>query len=173
MKKRMKFLIILLVLVVIVMIEANLFFVRGLSPKELDDVHPDIPCTRECMKKADVLWIIPKFNGNSIADNKTWCDKIKATGKTLGLHGLYHTYEEFNTNESKVYDLVEAVEIFEQCFGKKPTMFKPPQLKISPENKKVVEDLNMTLRTSFNSVVHKVYHCNDTGVVSNSFIDAF
>lgn len=155
------------------MIEANLFFVRGLSPKELDDVHPDIPCTRQLIKQADVLWIIPKYNGNSIADNKTWCEEIKSKKKTLGLHGLYHTYEEFNTNESKVYDIIEAIEIFEECFGEKPTMFKPPQLKISPENKKIIEDLNMTLKTTFNSVVHKVYHCNDSGALSNEFISAF
>lgn len=172
MKKKIKLLIVLLVLIVIIMIEANLFFIRALSPREIDDIHPDIPCTNEYMNEADILWVIPKFNGKSIADNKTWCNEIKAKGKILGLHGLYHSYREFG-NESKVYDLVEAVTIFEECFGYKPTMFKPPQLKISQENKEIVEDLNMTIKLTFNSVIHKVYHCNNTGSISNNVIKNF
>lgn len=172
MEKRVKWLIFLLILLAIVMIEANLFFIRALGPSELDDVHPDINCSEAYINEADILWIIPKYNGSSIADNKDWCKKIKSKNKILGLHGLYHTYEEF-ANESKVYDLVEAVEIFEECFGQKPLYFKAPQLKVSEENKEIIEDLNMTLKGKFNSVAHKVYHCKDAGKISNNLIRAF
>ncbi len=170
MRKKVKMLIFLLILIAIIMIESNFLLIRALSPREIDDVHPDILCKDKYLNDADILWVIPKFNGKSIADNKSWCEEIKNKNKILGLHGLYHTYEEFG-NESKVYDLVEAVEIFEECFGYKPTMFKPPQLKISQENKKIVEDLGMTLKLTFNSVIHKVYHCNNTGRMSNEFIE--
>ena len=47
--------------------------------------------------------------------------------------------EEFKTDRNEKY-LQEGINIFENCFGFKPEMVKPPQLKISDENKKLIKN---------------------------------
>ncbi len=172
MKKRIKLLVFLVILIALIMIESNFLMIRAFNPKEIDDVHPDISCSKECMKEADILWVIPNFNNKKISDNQTWCESILKLNKEIGLHGYTHEYLEF-ANETKESEIEDAIEIFEDCFKFKPKMFKSPQLKISDENAEIIESYNMTIIGKFNSVVHKVYHCNDTGVFSNEVIKAF
>lgn len=146
-----------------------LFFVRLFSAKQLDDVSPDISCEKELLEKADIYFVIPDFNNNSIANNSKWCKEILAMNKTLGLHGVYHTYEEFNQNISEEY-LQKGMSDFESCFGFKPEIFRPSQVAISKENKKLIKKY-MKLDNRLNYVTHKVYHCGDTGVPKNWISD--
>jgi len=142
------------------------------TPKEIDDVSPEIPCEQNCLEKSDILWIIPKFQEKPISENKGWCNQILSLNKTLGLHGVTHEYEEFGSNRNQTY-LEEGIKIFEDCFNKTPAMFKPPQLRISEENKQLIKQNNMVLKGKFNQIAHKVYHCNDTGSFSNWVINLY
>ncbi|MFH1803117.1 MAG: DUF2334 domain-containing protein [archaeon] len=166
-KKRIVLIVLLVLLPVII-----LFLIRPINPSELDDVTPEIPCSHELLKKTDTLWVIPKFNNTPISENREWCDQILALNKTLGLHGFYHTYQELNS-EITQGQLDEAITIFEDCFHRPPKTFKPPQLKISKENKQLIENNGLEVKTTFNQITHKVYHCSDTGRFSNKFISYF
>ena len=173
-----------LIIIIIISLIFLLFLVRLNSPREIDDVSPEIPCEQKYLEKSNTLWIIPKFNNNPISENKEWCNQILNFNKTLGLHGVIHKFEEFQTNRpplgvpqtaeyrGKKY-LQEGIEIFKQCFGFKPEMLKPPQLKISRENKKLVEENELEFKGRLNQVLHKVYHCNDSGMFPNWVIDLF
>ncbi len=171
-KKRGKikkiFLQILLILLIALL---GLFLIRLLSEKQLDDVTPQISCSQKLLEKADVYYIIPIFNNKSIADNPEWCEKIKKSNKKLAMHGVYHTYEEFNTDRKQEY-LNKGIEEFQKCFNQTPTIFKPPQIAISKNNKKLIKK-NMKLNFYLNELFHKSYHCEDTGEYPNWFIDLF
>ena len=151
------------------------FLIRLISPREIDDVSPGIPCEneKEYIEKSEYLWVIPLLNNISIAENKTWCNEILAMNKTLGMHGIKHTYWEFKIENISQEELQEGIKIFEECFGFKPEKFKPPNLRLNKENKEIIEKNNLTLEFKFNQAIHKVYHCDDTGVLSNKFIDLF
>jgi len=161
-----------LIIIALLLLILSLFLIRLISLREIDDVSPEIFCEQEYLEKSDILWIIPKFNNKPISENKEWCKKILALNKTLGLHGIDHEFEEFNS-EITQQQLDEAIEIFEQCFNQIPTFFKPPQLKISSQNKKLIQENNMKLKLKFNQLTSKVYHCSDTGRFSNKEIDWF
>jgi predicted deacetylase len=161
---------ILLMLLVIFFLIISLFFIRLISPKEIDDVAPNFPCDEKYLMKADILWVIPKFKNVSISENKEWCEKIISLNKTIGLHGVYHEYNEFLTDRNQEY-LQEGINEFEKCFNKKPDMFKPPQLKISENNIKLMKLNNLKLKVKRNQIIHKVYHCEDTGEITNEIID--
>ena len=163
---------ILIPVLTILLLISTLFLIRLTSQREIDDVSPEIPCSEKYLGKSEVLWIIPKFNNKPISENPSWCQEILSLNKTLGLHGLTHEFEEFNTNKNQEY-LQEAINIFEQCFGYKPHFFKPPQLKISKENKKLIEENDLELKLGSNQLFHKVYHCNNTGKFSNWVVDLF
>jgi hypothetical protein len=154
--------------IIIVLFVFILYLVRFFSHTEIDDISPDIPCSMDLLDKSDYLLIIPKFNNHSIAENKTWCNFILSLNKTLYLHGVTHIYEEFKTERSGDY-LQEGIDIFKECFGFYPKEFKPPQLAISNNNKKLIRS-NMKLYGKFNQLTHKVYHCNDSST-PNWFID--
>ena len=147
-----------------------LFFIRLLSPKEIDDVTLGMPCEQEYLEKSDVLWVIPDFNNIKISDRKFWCSSILELNKSLGMHGVKHWYREFETDEDQEY-LQEGIDMFEECFGFKPEMFKPPQLKISEKNKQMMKNNNLKLMGNFNQLIHKVYHCDDSfEIVKNNVI---
>jgi len=133
---------------------------RFILPSEIDDVSPDIACPVGAIEKSDVLWVIPKFGGHAISENPDWCNYILSLDKDIGMHGVVHSYLEFNETRSEEY-LMEGVKIFEECFGFKPEKFKPPQLRINEENIRLVEENGMDVKTRFNQVTRKVYHCND------------
>lgn len=163
---------ILIFFLVIFLVVVILFFVRLLSLKEIDDVHPEFFCSEDLLKKSDILWIVPKFENKLISEDKEWCDYILSLNKTLGLHGVYHSFNEFGKNRDQEY-LKEGIDVFEECFGFRPLLFKPPQLKISRENKKLIKNNGLELKGKINQFFHKVYHCNDSGLFSNKFIDFF
>lgn len=165
-------LIIVSIIIFLIVLESMILVIRATSDREIDDVSPEIHCQEKRMEDADIYWIIPKFNGKKISDDKDWCEEILATGKELGLHGFEHTYREFG-NETKTEELQEAIDIFEECFGFPPEKFKPPQHKISKTNERFLQDRDITIIKSFNSIFHKVYHCGNSGVFSNNFIEAF
>jgi predicted deacetylase len=159
-------------LAIIVFLLFTLFLVRAFSHIEIDDVSPMIDCEENLIEKSSILWVIPKFEGIPISEDKEWCSYILSLNKTIGLHGVYHTFEEFNQEHEGEY-LQEGIKIFEECFGYSPTMFKPPQLKISPENSKLIKENNLILKLETNQITHKVYHCGDYGKKRNWIIDLF
>jgi predicted deacetylase len=161
-----------IIFIIITTLIFSLILTRALSPRQIDDVSPSISCEQEYLEKSEILWVIPLKNNFSISENKTWCEEILSLNKTLGMHGIYHTYHEFDyfVNES---ELVEAKKIFENCFGYEPTLFKPPYLRLSKENKILLEKNNLTVKRFWNQNTHKVYHCENTGRFSNSFHDFF
>jgi predicted deacetylase len=149
-----------------------LFLNRALSPREIDDISPEIFCEQEYIEKADILWVIPKFNNKPISDDKEWCEYILSLNKTLGLHGVIHEREEFATDRNQKY-IKEGIKIFEDCFNQTPTMFKPPQLEISTYNRYLIIRNKLERKGKLNAVLHKVYHCGDTGIIPNKIIDLF
>jgi len=154
----------------VVLLVLGLYLVRAFSDRYLDDVSPEIPCEMELLEKADVFYVIPKFNNKSISDDRDWCNNIMGLGKKLQLHGVYHTFKEFDEDRNDRY-LQEGIDIFRNCFRKYPGEFKPPQLEISNNNRKLVKRFGLKLIDSH--WFHKAYHCDDTGVFSNRFIDWF
>jgi len=160
------------ILIILFFLILFLFFIRLINPREIDDVSPGIQCEEKYLLKSDVLWVIPKFQNKRINQNQTWCEYILSLNKTIGLHGITHEYEEFSKEKTQK-ELLEAIEIFENCFKFTPTLFKAPHLKITRENKKLIKENNLKLRGKINQVLNKVYHCNNKGGISNNFIDIF
>lgn len=161
MKKWLKIAIeILLFLIIIV------FLLRLTTPREIDDISPGIYCEESYLEKSDILWVIPKFNGTAISENQTWCKKILQMNKTIGIHGFEHYYHEWGDEKNQAH-LDEIKEIFNDCFNFTPTAFKAPNLALTKENKILLEENNFTIRTPFDQTIHKVYHCNDSGILPN------
>jgi len=169
-KKRKNVLIIVLSLIIVIIL--SIYSIRKFSQTELDDVHPSIPCENELIQKSDILWVIPLFENISINEYGEWCIDIMGLNKTLGLHGVHHTYEEFNQNIGEGY-LEKGIDEFEDCFGYRPLMFKPPQLTMSNKNKELLKNNGFISKGRFNQLFHKVYHCSDTGLFSNKVVSIF
>jgi len=166
MKKKTK-----IILSFIIILLFLFLFVRKINKTEIDDVNPLFE-NSPYINQVDILWIIPKFENYSISENKTWCEYILSLNKTLGLHGVYHTYKEFDKPRSQEY-LNQGITEFEKCFNYTPTLFKPPQIAINSENKKLIKENNLKLKLILGQITHKVYHTNDTGIFPNWFIDIF
>ena len=160
---------ILLILAFLLIILFAIYLIRAFSAIEIDDVSPGIPCESSLLAKADILYVIPKFENKSISENKTWCAEILALNKTLAMHGVYHTYNEFLEQRNESY-LEEGIDAFRDCFGFNPERFKPPQMAFSDENAKLIKS-KMQLDLNVDSILHKAYHCNDSGYFSNKFMD--
>lgn len=167
MKKIPKIILLIMILIAII------FLIRTLNPREIDDVSPERNCEQEYLQKSETLWVIPILNNKSIAENKTWCNEILAMNKTLGLHGITHIYHEFKINSISQVELNFGIQEFEKCFNQTPTMFKPPHLKINNENKILIKKSNLKLKSVTNQFTHKVYHCNNSGIFGNKFINVF
>ena len=146
--------------------------IRTFSHREIDDLNPQIPCDQNYLNQANVVWVIPELNGIPISENKSWCNWVLSLNKTIGLHGITHSYHEFLNpiNESQ---LNQAKEIFTQCFGYEPTIFKPPYLRITKQNRKLVKQENMSLKVFWNQDTHKVFHCENSGTLPNWFHEIF
>ena len=170
MKRRGRFILIFLAILLILIL--TLFLIRAFSERELDDVSPGMNCEKKLLEKSDILWAIPNFNNKPISENKEWCREILNLNKTIGMHGVSHTPREFGTEKNQEY-LEKGIKIFEQCFGYKPIMFKPPQLKITKENRLLIKENNLTLKSEFNQDLRKVYHCGEYGKKRNWLIDLF
>jgi len=165
MKRRIK-----TILIIILLLAAILFLSRLVTPREIDDVNPAISCENEYLDKSDIFWIVPIFHDTPISENKTWCNEILSMNKTLGMHGIYHEYHEFADPINET-DLRKGMREFQLCFNQTPKLFKAPNLALSKENELLLQKYNLTIRTAFDQAIHKVYHCDDTGVLSNSFHD--
>jgi len=162
--------IILISILLLISIILLILYLRIINPVQIDDLHPEINCSEEYIEKSDILWVIPNLNNKSVSNNKEWCNQILSLNKTIGMHGVFHESLEFYKNRDQEY-LQQGIDIFEQCFKVKPTMFKPPQLKISHNNKKLIKKNNLHLKSLFNQITHKVYHCDNRGLFSNKIID--
>ena len=162
---------VLFIVVVLIILILILLLIRLINEKDLDDICPGIQCDEELLMKADVLWIIPNFRGKRIDQDPEFCAKILALNKTIGMHGITHEYKEFYYKNITQEELDEGIALFENCFGFKPKMFKPPQLFINKENKKLIEENGIEIRGIIHKVFRKEYHCNDTGLFSNKFED--
>lgn len=139
-----------------------LFFIRLLSSRQLDDVSPAIPCEKELLDKSDILLIIPRYNNVSIAENQSWCNYILSLNKTLALHGVYHTYQEFLEPRDEDY-IRFGMKEFKECFGFYPNIFEAPQVALSKENKALLKKMGFEIKGWFNMATHKVYHTQETG----------
>ncbi len=127
------------------------------NPLIVDDVHPQNTCST-LLEKADILYVIPLQENSSIVYNHKWCKQIKSLNKTLGLHGIKHSYHEFGKPVSSE-ELTQATSAFEKCFDQKPVLFRPPYNLITQENKEKVELLNMTIYNK-RFFEHPYCHCN-------------
>ncbi len=159
-----------IILTIILILISTLFFIRLFSERQLDDLTIGIECDKELIKKSDILYIVPSFNGINISGDEEWCSEILTFNKELAMHGVYHTYKEFETTRNEEY-VFEGKEIFKKCFGYNPEKFKPPNLGWTGENNWMKKDFEIDLR--LNQIFHKTYHCNDTGVFPNWLIDLF
>ena len=170
MKKTLK-----IILIIVFSLLVLWFLIRLISPREIDDVTPGIPCENEkkYIEKSEILWIIPFGDNFLISENKTWCNEILAMNKTLGLHGIYHTYHEFELKNISQEELNFGIREFEKCFGYAPKLFKPPYLHLNKQNKDLIKQNNLILKYRFNQAIHKVYHCNNSGTLNNKIINWF
>jgi predicted deacetylase len=175
MKKGVKrrFSIIRLILLTIFVFLVLLFFIRLISPSEIDDVSPGIKCPELATYNPDVLYVIPDYNDKPLSFYPEWCSYILSLNKTLALHGVTHTYREFFYSDISQEKLNFGISEFERCFNKTPEMFKPPQLDISKANKQLILNNNLKLKTKKNQIIHKVYHCSDSDIIPNRFINRF
>lgn len=170
MKKTLKIILMILFILIIIWI-----FIRLVSPREIDDITPGIPCEneKEYIDKSKYLWVIPNFQGHKISENPEWCKEILSLNKTLGMHGIKHTYREFKRENITQEELQEGIEIFEECFGYKPKHFKYPQLRYNKENKELLKQNNLKIRTKFSQFTHKFYHCDNSGIHDYKITDLF
>ena len=169
-KKKIVMLTILIVLLFILVSAFSVFIVRAFSSTQLDDVTPGIPCSEDLLEKSDVFFVVPKFEGNGIGNNSDWCDKMILYDKKLEMHGVYHTYNEFKTERDASY-LDEGIIEFTRCFGEKPSGFKAPQMELSRENRRMIAEEGLRNYGPINQVLHKTYHCDDTGIISNAITE--
>lgn len=169
-KSRKILLVSFLVVLLLVMLVLDLLIVRYVTARQTDDINIFILCENNLLNKSSMLMVIPLYEGQSIADNMTWCNSILKLNKTLGMHGVYHTFNEFNELRNESY-ILSGMNEFKKCFGYYPKYFEAPQLALSKENGKLIESMNMTVFGYGYNTFHKVYHCSDTGLVSNRFID--
>lgn len=167
-----KSLVFLLVGMLLVLFLLDFLLARYMSPRQIDDVTPQIFCEKNYIDKSDTLMVVPMYGGVSIAGNKTWCKEILALNKTLGMHGVFHTYREFFETRNENY-INLGIEEFEKCFGFRPTIFEAPQVALSLKNVRTLKNMNFTIRNYGYQMTHKVYHCSNTGKYSNFFIDLF
>jgi predicted deacetylase len=162
-----------IVLIVLFVLILSLFFIRLINPSEIDDVSPGINCPEIEIYNPSTLYVIPNYNNNPISNDTGWCKHILSLNKTLELHGITHSYREFLYKNITQEDLNYGISEFEKCFNKTPDKFKAPQLDISKENRLLIKENNLKLRTRFNQITRKVYHCNDSDVIPNKIIKIF
>jgi predicted deacetylase len=171
MKKRRKT--IFKIFFVLISIILAIFLIRTINPTEIDDITPGISCPEIMEYNPDILYVIPNYNQTTLSENKNWCGYISYLNKDLRLHGITHTYREFLYEEISQEELDFGISEFEKCFGYAPESFKPPQLRISKENKKLIKENNLEILGFFNQLTHKVYHCDDSDIISNKIIKIF
>jgi predicted deacetylase len=147
----------IIILTAIIILTIIILVHRKVSHREVDDVHPEIPMSKEIFDDSKWLWVIPLYAGKPISDYKNWCEKIKKSEKFLGMHGVKHTFDEFNRDVTPEY-VQDGMDEFKRAFGYYPKYFKAPKLHITKNNKKIVKDKGMKIKGRLNQLLHKVYH---------------
>lgn len=170
--KKGVFIIAKVIILTFVVLIVLLLATRFVLSKQIDDVNPFMGCSEDELAKADIFYIVPIYNDIPINESTEWCEKILAMNKTLYLHGIYHTYREFEDNIN-LEEFNRGREIFKDCFGFYPQHFKAPQLAFAKDNKWILDSFDLNLDGEMNHLFHKVYHCNDSGIFPNSFYDWF
>jgi predicted deacetylase len=150
-----------IILTVIIILTIIILVHRKYSHREIDDVHPEIPMSKEIFDDSKWLWVIPLYAGKPISEYKNWCEKIKKSGKLLGMHGVKHTFDEFNHDITPEY-VQEGMDEFKKGFGYYPKYFKAPKLHITKNNRKIIKDRGMILKGHTNQLLHKVYHTGES-----------
>lgn len=162
-------LIIFLLLISLVIVVVS----RNVSPKEYDDAHPLIlDVDHPLIQESEWVWVVPLYMGVPLTDYPIWVDKLKKSGKKLGLHGIHHTYDEFGKNRSWNY-VYEGVKEFEKAFGYKPSVFKAPKLSMTPHNRDIVEDMGMEIVGRYNQIIHAVSHTDTDRLSDGRLIGEF
>jgi len=164
-------------LAILLLIVILIILIRNTSIIQIDDVNPDRFCEKIFMDKSQTLMVIPFSNNISIANNKSWCEQILGLNKTIGMHGVYHTYNEFSYKIEEE-EVRKGMEEFKKCFGFYPAIFEAPRLTLSIENKRILKEIGFEVRGYGFNAFHKVYHCVDFNkssylVKQNKFIDLF
>ncbi len=162
--------VILNTVLVILLIGFCILLLRNFSSRQVDDVSPAIACDSGIIGKSETLMVIPIFQNKSIAEDSGWCKYILSLNKTLGMHGVYHNYREFGELRNEDY-IRAGMKEFRKCFGRYPEIFEAPQVSLSRENGKTLRAMGFEVRGYPFQIMHKVYHCNDTGKYSNKFVD--
>lgn len=130
------------------------------NPLIADDITPVSSCDN-LIEKSDILFVIPDYEDNSLDKYSEWCERMRKFDKKVGLHGINHEYHEFSKPIERE-ELEGAISVFENCFGYKPTFFRPPYNKISAENEALVKSFNMTVyRDTY--LTHPYCHCEPKG----------
>lgn len=150
-----------------------LFFIRLINPRQIDDVSPAIQCPELQYYNIKYLYVIPDYNNTPIGNDTQWCNYILSLNKKLELHGITHTNREFLYSNISQQQLDFGISQFQECFGYRPEMFKPPNLQINSENKKLIKENNLILKNRLNQLTHKVYHCSNRGALDNKIIHYF
>lgn len=127
---------------------------------ELDDVHPLIKMKPSTYDQAQWLWVIPLYNNDPISNYPEWIQKLKTSGKKIGMHGVKHTLAEFDKKLSNEY-IEEGIKEFEKAFGYTPTHFKAPKLMLHEYNQKYIEKRGIKIRNRFDQIVNRVLHTED------------
>jgi len=173
-KRKLKYILFSLAILLLIII---ILLIRDFSIKQIDDVTPGRFCERNLVEKSQTLMIIPLLDNISIADNVSWCDYILSLNKTLGMHGVYHTPNEFSYKLGEG-DIRKGMEEFKKCFGFYPPIFEAPRLDLNRENEKILREMGFEVRGYRFSIFHKVYHCVDFNknsylVKQNKIIEIF
>lgn len=148
------------------------WLIRAVNVREVDDVNPLMGCTDELLQSNDILWVVPLYKNVSIADNSSWCSRIKSLNKTLGMHGVYHSYDEFGVFRDEEY-IDRGVAEFEKCFGFRPKSFKAPQLVLSSSDIVPLKNEGLKVYYPYVQLFRKGFHCGDTGAQPNWLIKLF
>ncbi len=163
---------IFLIMFCIFIILFSWWIIRAVNEIGLDDVHPNIPCSENLFLESDSLWIIPVYKNDSIANYPVWCQYIKSFNKTLGMHGVYHTYREFGEIRNSSY-LDVGVNAFQECFGYKLAIFEAPQIYFNKGNEVLLQKNNLNYYGFYYHLMTKIFHCNDQGTKPNWWIRIF
>lgn len=144
-------------LIAIILAIYLVIFSLSRHPLIVDDAYPGNSCN-SLLKKADIIYVIPLMEDHFLMNNPKWCSEIRSLNKTIGLHGIRHSYHEFN-NEISKEGLLLAIQSFEQCFGYKPKLFRPPYNLISNVNHAIIDEYNITVYSA-SYITHPYCHCN-------------
>ena len=154
--------VVLIIFLVFILLIFVWLIIRIILPRQLDDFNPLIQCDKNLIDKSETLMVIPIFHNVSIAENKSWCQYALSLNKTLAMHGVYHTYDEFYSTRDETY-IRQGMEEFKKCFGFYPKIFEAPQVALSGQNEELLKKIGFQVKGWPNMLFRKVYHCQDSG----------